>query len=104
MIELIDSNGCGGWETLWTRPEAVGPVFHMEQAPGEYPVGTVAAYCVQCTERTTGVVGDFVYHPSNPMVAISPIFQSLADLYPWMAKNGWVHIPGTNFECRRVAT
>jgi hypothetical protein len=28
MVELIDSRGFGGWETLWSRPEVSGPVFH----------------------------------------------------------------------------
>jgi len=26
-ILVEDSNGHGGWETVWDRPEAVGPIF-----------------------------------------------------------------------------
>lgn len=28
MINLVDEIGCGGWEMLWSRKEAVGTVFH----------------------------------------------------------------------------
>ena len=28
-VELVDSRGFGGWETIWSRPEAIGPVFHV---------------------------------------------------------------------------
>lgn len=68
--------------------------------------GTLAGYCVQCREAVTGKVGDFVYLRGVcvPKVAISPVFQSLADLYPWMKANGWQHMAGTPFDCVKIAT
>lgn len=45
---------------------------------------------VQCTDTTTGETGDFIAGFENGRrIALSPIFQSLAELYPWMHKNGW---------------
>jgi hypothetical protein len=33
-VLLEDANGHGGWETLWDRPEAVGPVWHLDEDVG----------------------------------------------------------------------
>ena len=41
---------------------------------------------VQCTDKTTGVKGTFIGKDS---AAVSPIFDSLFNLYPWMKENGW---------------
>ena len=54
---------------------------------------TVAVACeyranVQCTEASTGKVGTFIA-PADSREAVSPVFSSLAQLYPWMRENGW---------------
>lgn len=48
-----------------------------------------ARYCVQCKD-SNGVLGDFVFEEiDGKWVAISPIFQSLQDLFIWMKLNHW---------------
>lgn len=42
-------------------------------------------YCIQCKDKVSGKVGDFVYREDEPFEAISPVFKCLADFYPWMA-------------------
>lgn len=46
-------------------------------------------YCVQCTDKTTGKVGDFVYSDKNPFCSISPVFNSLCELFSWMLVNNF---------------
>lgn len=48
-------------------------------------------YCVQCTDKKSGKVGDFAFHSSRPFEALSPVFTSLADFYPWMRSAGLKH-------------
>ena len=50
-------------------------------------------YCCQCTEAVSGKRGCFVF--AGGFQAISPIFESLAELLPWMEKNGYRTVPGT---------
>jgi hypothetical protein len=52
-------------------------------------------YCIQCTDRVSGKVGDFVYPTGKPFEAISPVFDNVADLYAWIAAQGWETYPGT---------
>jgi hypothetical protein len=43
---------------------------------------------VQCTDSVTGKTGCFIT-PAGEHTAITPIFDSLAGLYPWIQANGW---------------
>ncbi len=52
-------------------------------------------YCIQCRDRISGKVGDFVYPTSKPFEAISPVFDNVADLYAWIAAQGWETYEGT---------
>ena len=45
-------------------------------------------YCIQCTEKITGKVGDFVYHEDNPRVAISPVFTDPVEFHNWLRQRG----------------
>ena len=46
-------------------------------------------YCSQCTDKASGQVGSFVHN--GDLVAISPVFSSLAEFLPWMKEQGYVH-------------
>lgn len=43
---------------------------------------------VQCTESKTGKIGSFITK-GRSREAISPIFDGLYGLFPWMRENGW---------------
>ena len=60
-------------------------------------------HSIQCRDRTTGKTGDFV-HNGN-FIAISPIFDSLIQLYSWMRHHGWELVPvsRTGIQVRRYA-
>lgn len=49
-----------------------------------------AYVCVQC-RTDAGQVGTFLSSGKEVggWVAISPVFDSLVELYPWMRANGW---------------
>ena len=50
-----------------------------------------AYICCQC-ETVTGETGSFLSSGKGECgrwVVVSPVFGSLADLYPWMRANGW---------------
>ncbi len=49
------------------------------------------SYCVQCKDLLSGKIGDFVFSDDKPFEAISPIYDSLIYLYPWIEKNGFKH-------------
>lgn len=55
---------------------------------------TKAFYCIQCTDRVTGKVGDFVYYAGNQFEAVSPVFANLEQLYAWMKQNNWQRAAG----------
>jgi hypothetical protein len=57
-------------------------------------------YCIQCTDRSSGKVGCFVFHSSNPYVAVSPVFDGLQGLYGWMAARGFESVPYSGFSIR----
>lgn len=50
-------------------------------------------YCVQCRDSWSGKTGDFVFESSDGSrelrKTISPVFDSLAQLFPWMRENGF---------------
>ncbi len=46
-------------------------------------------YCIQCTDRLSGKVGNFVFPTSKPFEAISPVFDNLAELYTWIHEQGY---------------
>lgn len=59
---------------------------------------------VQCT-AACGTVGTFLFTEKDEQgrrVPISPVFDSLAELYPWMRANGWESVPGGIWTARRV--
>lgn len=43
---------------------------------------------VQCN-TIDGATGDFIHDDENPTVPLSPVFDSLAKLFPWIRENGW---------------
>ena len=48
---------------------------------------TYAQSCIQCLDRASGLVGDFVH--MGDKVAISPVFDNFMALCDWMKHNGW---------------
>lgn len=58
---------------------------------------------VRCTEAKTETVGTFIHHGDR--VAVSPIFDGLYQLLPWMKENGYFldEYPGGNFDPWRVS-
>lgn len=59
-------------------------------------------HCMQCTDRATGKVGDFIH--AGDFIAISPVFDGVVELVAWMRANGWESIPHTYTNVRHVAT
>lgn len=49
---------------------------------------TDMTYCVQCTDKTSGRVGDFLFNDSAPFIAVSPVFSDLVELFTYMRENG----------------
>lgn len=47
---------------------------------------------IQCTDATTGKVGTFTFHDSEPFVALSPVFDSYYELFDWHRKNGTLNV------------
>ena len=41
--------------------------------------------CMQCTDKTSGKVGDFIHE--GDFIAISPVFDNYAQLINWMKEN-----------------
>lgn len=53
-----------------------------------------ARLCVCCTDEITGEIGDFLaVAEGKGHRAISPVFDSLVELYEWCGMNGWVMQP-----------
>ena len=47
-------------------------------------------YCIQCTDKNTGKIGDFVAErKEDGFYAISPVFDNLLDFFWWARDNGW---------------
>lgn len=49
-------------------------------------------HSIQCRDRTTGKTGDFIHN--GDFISISPVFDSLIQLYSWMRHHGWELVPG----------
>jgi len=47
-----------------------------------------ASINVQCPDPQTGKVGTFIKENDQ---RVSPLFDGLYELYPWMKQNGWEH-------------
>jgi hypothetical protein len=47
------------------------------------------AYCIQCKDTASGRLGSFMYSNREPFKAISPVFQSYAELHMWMVSHGY---------------
>lgn len=46
---------------------------------------------IQCTDSTSNKVGDFLFHKvEGKLVAVSPVFDSLPDLYDWLRDSNFV--------------
>lgn len=47
---------------------------------------------IQCTDSTSNKVGDFLFHKveGNKLVAASPVFDSLPDLFKWIKDSNFV--------------
>lgn len=43
-------------------------------------------YCIQCTDKKSGAVGDFVHY--GDFRAVSPVFNSLVPFYEWLKNEG----------------
>jgi hypothetical protein len=53
---------------------------------------------VQCKESVSGNVGTFLTRQAGKedRKAISPVFKDLAELFPWMRRNGWALAENVN--------
>lgn len=60
-------------------------------------------YAVQCTDKTSGKIGCFIYDDSAKFVAISPVCVDLVELFAWMRAHGWRSIPGGIWTCEQVS-
>ncbi len=49
----------------------------------------IFSYCIQCKDKISGQTGDFVFSENKPFEAISPVFNHLQDLFPWINQNGF---------------
>lgn len=61
--------------------------------------------CVQCVDKVSGETGTFLGDTEHH--ALSPLFDSLAGLLPWMRDNGWAmdeHVEGNFVPWRAVKT
>jgi len=48
---------------------------------------------IQCTDATTGKVGDFLYEKTEAgLVAVSPVFDNLPDLFDWLRESRFVMV------------
>lgn len=45
-------------------------------------------YCIQCRDKASGTVADFIYDESAPFVAVSPLFYDLQTLFRYMHARG----------------
>ena len=43
---------------------------------------------VQCNDAASGETGSYIAEKTTK-AAMSPVFPSLAELFPWMRANGW---------------
>jgi len=55
-------------------------------------------FCMQCTDKTSGKVGDFAYHTDNPFVALSPVFPDFVQFLDWLKENNLKCGPLASFE------
>ena len=53
-------------------------------------VGHIAIQCA----AANGTTGSFLFIPGTmPREPLSPVFGSLAAIYPWLDANGWIALP-----------
>lgn len=65
----------------------------MTASPAPSMTVTTGHVAIQC-EAEGGHTGTFLFAPgTSPRRALSPIFSTLVDLYPWLRKNGWDPAP-----------
>lgn len=60
---------------------------------------TELSYCIQCTDKASGQVGNFVH--SGGFMAVSPVFRGLPAFFTWMKNEGIEGGPMGSFEIRR---
>lgn len=51
-----------------------------------------AVMCIQCVDKVTGKIGDFLRRPDNDQT-VTPVFAGLVDAFAWLDANGWVRLP-----------
>lgn len=56
---------------------------------------------IQCTDQKTSQVGSFIHE--GDFNAISPVFDSLVQLFKWMKIHGYESMPCSYTEVREVA-
>lgn len=66
----------------------------VAESPAVAPMPEIIAYCVQCVDKASGETGSFGYdveryQRGEGYHAISPIFESLAEFFPWAKLNGY---------------
>ena len=54
----------------------------------------ILCLAIQCKDEKSGKVGSFVFSPSNPGFAFSPVFSSLIGLFTWLSDNGYLECEG----------
>jgi hypothetical protein len=55
---------------------------------------------IQCTDRASAQVGSFIH--KGDFIAISPVFNSLVQLFAWMKTSGFESVPGSYTKVREV--
>ena len=54
----------------------------------------VLCLAIQCKDEKSGKTGSFVFSPSKPGFAFSPVFSSLIGLFTWLFDNGYSECKG----------
>lgn len=69
----------------------------MPEVKYQYEAGVTYNAAVQCTDATTGKVGDFLFLEKNKdgFVAISPVFDDYLDFYAYCESVGLEEVPNT---------
>lgn len=57
-------------------------------------------HCMQCTDRDSGKVGDFLHN--GDYRAVSPVFPDLLELFRYMRQEGLRLVPGKLWEVERI--
>lgn len=60
----------------------------------------IMQHCIQCVDRISGQVGDFLHH--GDLHAVSPVFDDLQQLFAYMRANRLRLVPGTLWDVEPI--